>query len=155
MNLLTPAEIAEDRLTAEANMPDTCRVTRAAAVGDAEYVDTSVLDENTGQYPTQGRHVVYEGRCRFQIKADINSNVVETTAGEREWTYLTSTLQTPIAASATEVGDPGAIRPDNVAESLTCPNDPSMVGRVFNIQGAISHKSQASHRRFRLREPVQ
>lgn len=148
MNLLSAAEIAEDRLTAEANMPDWCRITRP---GDGE----PVRDEETGQITRPDRVVVYEGRCRFQVKADINSNVVETTAGDREWTYFTSTLQVPIArVDLTGSGDPGAVRPDDVATAVTVPGDPSMDGREFNIQGMV-FKSQATHRRLRIREVAQ
>lgn len=146
MNLLSPAEIAEDRLTAEANMPDWVRVTKPGS-------GKPVRDEETGQITYPGSVVVYEGRCRVQIKADINSNLVETTAGDREETYLTSTLQTPITRVDQDgTGNPGDIRPDNVATLIRCLNDPAIEGSEFNIQGGLSHKSHATHRRFRLRE---
>jgi hypothetical protein len=79
--------------------------------------------------------------------------VVETTAGEREWTYLTSTLQVPVETPADATGDVGDIRPDNIAEALTAPFDATLVGRLFNIQG-IYHKSQATYRRWRIREVI-
>jgi hypothetical protein len=146
--------LAEGRAEMESLMLATCRITRPAEPGDPEYVDTSTIDEATGQYPAAGRVVVYgpdvpagnDGRCRIQVKADINSNVVETTAGEREWTYLTMTLQLPIAGSE-------AVRPDNICELLTSPEDTSLEGRLLNIQG-MYHKSAATHRRFRVREVI-
>lgn len=148
------ATVAEGRAEMESLMLATCRITRAAKLGDAEYVDVSTIDEETGQYPEQGRVTVYgpdvptgsDGKCRIQVKADINSNVVETTAGEREWTYLTMTLQLPIEGSED-------VRPDHICEILTSPEDESLVGRLMNVQG-MYHKSQATHRRFRIREVV-
>lgn len=138
--------VDEGRAEMESLMLATCRITRPAKLGDAEYVDASTLDEETGQYPEQGRVTTYEGKCRIQVKADINSNVVETTAGEREWTYLTMTLQLPIEGSE-------EVRPDNICEMLTSPEDESLVGRLLNVQG-MYHKSQATHRRFRVREVI-
>lgn len=144
---LTAAEIAEDRRDAEANMDDRCRITKPGQ-------GKGPFNESTGQYDPPDRVVVYEGRCRLQVKADINSNVVETTAGDREATYLTSTLQVPIEqVDDNGVGSTGAVRPDNVAEMLVCPSDSTMVGRLFNIQG-IHHKTHATHRRFRVREVI-
>ena len=140
------AFLAQGRAEIESLMQDTVRITRPATEDDPEWVPQE-LDTATGQYPEQGRVVVYEGKCRFQVKADINSNVVETTAGEREWTYLTAQLQVPIAGTL-------EIRTDHVAQVLTCPNDPDLVDRLFNIMGSY-HKSQAAYRRFRVRELVQ
>jgi hypothetical protein len=145
--------LAEGRAEMESLMLATCRITRPAVPGDAEYV-APTFDESTGQYTDPGRVVVYgpgvpagnDGRCRIQVKADINSNVVETTAGEREWTYLTMTLQLPIEGSE-------AVRPDNICELLTSPEDTSLEGRMLNIQG-MYHKSAATHRRFRVREAI-
>lgn len=131
---------------------DTCRVTRAAVDGDAEYVEQT-LDEDTLQYPDQGRVTVYEGPCRVQVKADINSNVVETTAGEREWTYLTAQLQVPVHTPATATGSVDDIDVDHVAEIIASPHSPSLVGSLFNIQGTY-HKSQAVYLRFRVREVI-
>lgn len=140
---------------------DVCRVTRAAIAGDDEFVAAArdgtspTIDEATGQYPAQGTVIVYEGPCRMQVKADINSNVVETTAGEREWTYLTSQLQVPVLAPTGHAlyvtGDPAAIDVDNVCKVLSAPYDPAMVDAEFNITGPF-HKSQAVYRRFRVRE---
>lgn len=130
-------------------MLDTFRITKPGPGGKGTF------NNATGKYDAPpARVVVYEGRARLQVKADINSNVVETTAGDREATYLTATLQLPIDAPADTVeGTPGAVRPDHIAECLTCPTDSTMVGRLWNIQG-IYHKSQATHRRFRVREVI-
>jgi hypothetical protein len=126
---------------------DTCRITRA---GSGE----RVFNEGTGQYTDPARVTVYEGPCRVQVKADINSNVVETTAGEREWTYLTGQLQLPVGDDPRIVtGETKNIRPDMIAECLTAPFDDDLPGRLFNIQGTY-HKSQAVYRRFRVREVV-
>lgn len=133
---------------------DTCRITRAAEPEDAEYVDTDTLDEETGQYPEQARVTVYEGPCRIQVRADINSNVVETTAGEREWTYLTSQLQLPVETPAGATGSVNDIDVDFVAEILTAPFAPALVGHVFNIQNRIGAKSHEVYARYRVREVV-
>lgn len=120
-------------------MTDTCRITKPGTGSVA-------FNETTGQNTPPARVVVYEGPCRFQVKSDMNSNVVETTAGDHEWSYLTATLQLPIDGSE-------LVRPDNVAEVLTCPYDATMVGRVWNVQ-SIYHKSHATHRRYRIREVI-
>lgn len=138
---------------------DRVHITRAAVPGDVEYVDNTTIDESTGQYPVQGRVTIYRGPARLQVKADINSNVVETTAAEREWTYLTAQLQLPVtldealAIDGTTLGDPAAVATDNVVAYELCPYDTSMVGREFNVAGPY-HKSHAVYRRFRVREVV-
>lgn len=138
--IIGPADIALFQAEALAMMTDTCRITIPGPY-------TSTFNETTGQYENVASRVtVYEGVCRFQVKADINSNVVETTAGEREWTYLTAQLQVPVEGT-------GHIPIDAVAECLTAEYDDSLPGRVFNIQGTY-HKSQPVIRRFRVREVV-
>jgi hypothetical protein len=146
------ATVAEGRAEMESLMLDRCRITRPTRPDEADYVPP-VLDETTGQYPTPARVVVYEGKCRIQVKADINSNVVETTAGEREWTYLTMTLQLPVRPGRGDKGSSEAVRPDNILELTRCCLDPDLEGRLLNIQGTY-HKSQATHRRFRVRELI-
>lgn len=131
--------MARGKAAAEAIMSDTCTITKPG-VGDP------VFDEETGQYAYPARVVVYTGICRLQVKADINSNVVETTAGEREWTYLTAQLQLPVEGSED-------VRVDHVCTITAAPYDSTLVGREFNIQGTY-HKSQPNYRRFRLREVV-
>lgn len=128
-------------------MTDTCRIT---VRGEGE----PVFDEDTLQYTYPDEVEVYGpataplyGKCRFQIKADINSNIVETGGGDREATYSTSMLQIP-SESATD------IPVDSVVYSLTSPHSPALPGRQFNIHGEIGHKSQHVYRRFRLREVV-
>lgn len=127
-------------------LTDTCRITKPG-------VGASVFNETTGQYTDPARVVVYEGPCRIQVKADINSNVVETTAGEREWTYLTAQLQLPVTTPTGATGDVDDVDVDHVAEILTAPYSASLVGAKFNIQGTY-HKSHAVYTRFRVREVV-
>lgn len=155
MELLSDHEINEDRRDAVDNMRDWCRITRPGPGGKGP-INPVTLEYD--QPPA--RVVVYQGRCRIQVKADINSNVVETTAGDREATYQTFTLGVPITAVPAAPGDPfetvgtpEAVRPDYIAEIIHAPNDPSLLGRLFNIQG-MYHKSQASHRRWRVRQVV-
>lgn len=145
--IVTADDIALFRAEAEAMMCDTCRITVVNPDAPAR-----VFNETTGQYddadhnPANDRITLYEGKCRLQVKADINSNVVETSAGEREWTYLTAQLQLPVAGTA-------AIPVDAIAEMLTAAYDPALVGRLFNIAGPY-RKSQATMRRLRVREVV-
>jgi hypothetical protein len=146
------ATVAEGRCEMESLMLDRCRITRPAVPSDPGYV-APTFDEDTMLYTDPARVVVYEGKCRIQVNADINSNVVETTAGEREWTYLTMTLQLPVKPGPGDVGSSQDVRPDNIAEMLVCPLDADLVGRLLNIQGTY-HKSQATHRRFRVREVI-
>lgn len=141
MPLLSDIEIAEDRAFANDNMPDTCLIERVSATTGA------VFDQETGQYDLAAtRTTVYTGRCRVQIRADINTNLVEPIELERQWGYLTSTLQLPIVGSEN-------IRNDDVATIVTCKYDDALVGREFNLE-APTYKSHATVRRFRLREPI-
>lgn len=139
--------LAAGREAFEASLlTDTCRIT---APGSGE----RVWDENTGQYADPERVVVYEGPARIQVKADINSNVVETTAGEREWTYLTAQLQLPVVTPTGAIGSVDDVDVDHVCEILSAPYSPTLVGSLFNIQGTY-HKSHAVYTRFRVREAV-
>lgn len=120
-------------------MLDRCRITIASK-------DRGPLNTETGKYDSPPAPVLlYEGPCRFQIRADINSNVVEPVVGDREWSYQTSTLELPVVDSVK------ADRPDAVAVCLTARYDPSLPGRRFGIV-AGHHKSQAHSRRLRLKE---
>lgn len=138
--------LAAGRAAFAAVVTDTVRIT---APGEGE----KTFDEATGAYTEPDRVVVYEGPGRIQVKADINSNVVETTAGEREWTYLTAQLQLPTVTPANAVGDVYAVRTDHVCEIVAAPNSPDLVGSLYNIQGTYN-KSQAVYLRFRVREVV-
>jgi hypothetical protein len=127
---------------------DRCRITKPG-------VGKGPFNQATGKYDTPARVTVYEGPCRIQVKADINSNVVETTAGEREWTYLTAQLQVPVRTPEGDdvVGSVNDIDVDHVCEILTAPHSPTLVGTLHNLQGTY-HKSQAVYSRYRLREVV-
>lgn len=150
--------IARGRAAMAGMYTDRCRISRLAVPGEDEYV-AQVLDRATGKYPDPGRVTVYQGPCRMQVKADINSNVVETTAGEREFTYLTSQLQIPVTAAeallidAAATGDPADVETDNVVDYLDAKYDTSLIGRQFQLAGPY-RKSHAVYRRFRVKEPV-
>jgi hypothetical protein len=139
--------IADGRAAFNSLLTDTVKVTKPGTGKGA-------FNNTTGQYATPARTTVYEGPGRIQVKADINSNVVETTAGEREWTYLTATLQLPVETPEGAIGSVAAIDVDHVCEILTSPMDPSMVGSEFNVQGRIGPKSHEVYRRYRLRQVV-
>lgn len=127
-------------------LTDTCRITKPG-------VGKGPMNETTGKYDAPARIPVYEGPCRIQVKADINSNVVETTAGDREWTYLTAQLQLPVQTPAGATGSVDDVDVDYVCEILTSRHSPTLVGSLFNIQGTY-HKSQAVYGRYRVREVV-
>lgn len=125
---------------------DTCRITKPGAP------TRGAMDPDTLQYPDEAERVlVYQGPCRFQVKVDINSNVVETTAGDREWTYLTDQLQLPVETPPGALGDVADVDVDHVCEALTAPFDSTLVGAKFNIAGPF-RKSQTVYRRLRIRE---
>lgn len=130
--------VREGRRAIEDLMIDTCRIT-------APGVGTGPFNETTGQYETPPRITVYEGKCRIQVRSDINSNAVEAVVGDHESTYRTGTMQLPIEGTLN-------IKPDYVAEHLTCPLDPGLVGRLYNLQAETKGKTHATHRRYRIRE---
>lgn len=137
--------LAEGRALQLALMVDTCRITKP---GEGE----PVLNDDL-QYERPPAVLVYEGPCYLQIKADINSNVVEITAGEREWSYQTLTLHIPVITPADAVGNPADARVDHTVEYLTAAEDPELVGRLFQIR-ALHHKTRATARRLRVTEGV-
>lgn len=149
--LISLSEIAEDRAMAEAEFIDTGRVTREAEPDDPDY-EAPVMDPDTLQYAESPRVVVYEGRCRVQVRSDINSNAVESVAGDHESTYRTSTAQFPMEPGPDDTGHPGLILSDYQLEILTSPLDPIRVGAVLNLQADTKSKTMGSHRRFRARE---
>ena len=71
--LLSAWEIAEDRTMVLGELDDTCRITRASGV-------RGPMDPVTGQYPAAVRVTIYEGPCRFQIKPDMNANIIDGTS---------------------------------------------------------------------------
>lgn len=149
--LITPEEVDEDRAMAEEQMIDRGRVTRKLLPSDPGYVQP-VFNEATGQYDDGPPAVIYEGRCRIQVRADINSNAVEAVVGEHEWTYRTSTAQFPMFAGPDDVGDPSTIRSDDTLTIVASPLDAARVSAVLNLQADTKSKTLASHRRFRAKE---
>lgn len=144
-SLISAADVAFGRRLAEAHMIDRCRITKP---GTGE----PVRNEATLQITPPERVVVYEGKCRVQVRSDINANSVEAVVGDHEWTYRTATLQLPIAAGDGDLGDPALVRTNYVAELLEVPLDPSRVGIRLNLQAESKGKTHSSHRRFRIKE---
>jgi hypothetical protein len=139
------AELAEGRAAWLAIAVDTCRITKSGGA--------PVFDEGTGEYTDREPITVYEGPCRLQIRADVNSNVVEVTAGEKEWAYQTAMLAIPVLTPTDALGDTADVRIDQTATMLTCAEDPGLAGRVFQIR-ALMHKTHATSRRLRVSEAV-
>ncbi len=159
--LLSPAEIAEDRAIAEAQMTDSCTISRPGVSSgeldeDLQYVTAAevviygpgAVDPVTGDPITAdtalGRDIL-SGKCRIQVRSDINSNAVEAVVAEHEWTYRTATLQLPIDGT-------GHIESDTILTMIDCPYDHALEGRKFNVQAEAKGKTHASHRRYRIRE---
>lgn len=139
-------ELAEGRGAWLALAVDTWRITKPG-------VGEPVLDEATGVRVPPAPVLVYEGPARLQIRSDVNSNVVEVTAGEREWAYQTATLAVPIATPPGALGDPTGVHIDQTATCLVAVEDPALQDRVFQIR-AIMHKTHATSRRLRVTETV-
>ena len=128
---------------------------RGRAAIDKIMVDTCVIhrfdpavrvwNESTGQYDPGPGVEVYRGRCRVQVRSDINSNAVEAVVGDHEWTYRTATVQLPIEGTERVVAD-------CVLTLLSSPHDPARVGIKLNLQADTKGKTHATHRRFRSRE---
>lgn len=120
-------------------MIDTCRITHPAKT------PRGPLNEDTGQYPEVERVVAYEGKCRIQVRSDINSNAVEAVVGDHEWAYRTGTVQLPIDGT-------GHILPNAVCEHLTAPLDPSLEGGLYTLKADVKGKTHSTHRRFGMTE---
>lgn len=140
------AELAEGRAAWLALAVDTWRISKPGA-------GKPVLDEETGVRTPPAPVVVYEGPGRLQIRADVNSNVVEVTAGEKEWAYQTAILGIPIATPTGAIGDPADVHIDMTATCVVAAEDPALAGRVFQVR-AIMHKTHATARRLRVTETV-
>ena len=140
------AELAEGRAAWLALAVDRWRITKP---GEGK----GPLDPVTLERDAPDPITVYEGPARLQIRADVNSNVVEVTAGEKEWAYQTAILAIPIFAPAGATGDPGLVHIDMTATCVTAAEDPSLQDRVFQIR-AIMHKTHATARRLRVTETV-
>lgn len=126
------------RRAIEKLMVDTCEIRRFSA-------SDRVFNESTGQYAEGSGVLVYSGKCRVQVRSDINANAVEAVVGEHEWTYRTNTVQLPIAGTS-------AVVTDCVLTITSCPLDPVRVGIRMNLQAESKGKTHATHRRFRGRE---
>lgn len=152
------SEIAEGRAAWLALAAgDTWRITKPGA-------GAPVLDEETGKRTAPDPVTVYLGPARLQIRADANSNIVEVTAGEKEWAYQTAILAIPVALptvaelaavgwTGTAEGDPSAVHIDMTATCVAAGDDPALAGRVFQIR-ALMHKTHATARRLRVTETV-
>lgn len=136
------------RRTTDVTLTDTVIVTRPDPDAAAP-----TFDEATMQYSAVATITVYRGPANFQVKVDINSNLVEAVAGEHQASYSTYQLQTPTEAPDGALGSPGDIAVDDTAECLASAHSPAMVGRRMNIHGPF-HKSHATSLRFPLREVV-
>lgn len=127
------------RVAIEAMMIDRCVIRRFDPAD-------RVWDEPTVRYyPGEGQ-IIYTGKCRVQVRSDINANAVEAVIAEHEWTYRTATVQLPITEGTADIS------PDCVLEITASPLDPERVGIILNLQADTKGKTHATHRRFRARE---
>ena len=135
--------VADGRALAEANMLDTCTITRAGT-------GTGPWNDLTGQYDPPARVTVYGpdiapayGKCKIQDKSIIAGST-SSNAGERAVIAQGSELQLPVIESA-------AVAINDVAHIDNCVLDPSLTDHEYTIS-ARHGKSQATSRRLRVVE---
>lgn len=109
--------VARGRAAAEAQMLDTCTITRGGGRGE--------WDEASGTYPEIPVTTVYTGKCKVQTR---NVAVSEADAGEREIGVLAWEVHLPVA------GTGGLTRGDTV-EVTAAAFDDALVGRRFTVTG--------------------
>lgn len=126
------------RAAIEAMMIDQCEIRRFNPAD-------RVWDEETLTYDLGEGTLVYSGKCRVQVRSDINANAVEAVIGEHEWTYRTAIVQLPIDGT-------GEVAPDCVLTLTVSPLDTKRVGIRLNLQADTKVKTHATHKRFRARE---
>lgn len=136
--LISTADLAEFRDLAEAQMLDTCTVTRVDPDAPAPQMDPDTLE-----YPAPARIEIYSGKCRIQIKSAVAAST-DSDAGERQSTTQEREWQGPI------VGTEG-IAVTDVIHMDTVASDAALVGREFTVV-ALHQKSQATARRLRVVE---
>lgn len=118
MRAQTLAQIRYGRKIAEAEMLDTCTITRAGT-GQGTWNDA------TGQYDPPAGSTVYSGRCKVQTR-DVQVNNPDV-AG-REAFVVDWTVHLPVVGSeAVQQGDTVTI----TAAAL----DSALVGRTFTVDG--------------------
>jgi hypothetical protein len=142
------------RRAANRRFIDWCRVERPNTEGEAP-----VLDPDTLTYPdtvTPDLVLIYEGPFALQVRSDINANAVEAVIAEHEDTYRTGVIQFPVVTPASDKvrGRTDAILADDQLTIVRCRLDPSMNGRVLNLQADTKGKTAATMRRFRSREAL-
>lgn len=137
------AYLPQFRADAEANMVDTCIITRAGE-GKGEF------NEATGQYDTPERVTVYgpdiephRGKCQLQIQSVTNS-ASSSSAGEREAVVQGDVLKLPVNGT-------GDVSVGDVAKIVSSTHDPSLVDREFTVSGRHA-KTFASARRLPVKE---
>jgi hypothetical protein len=118
------------------------------------------MDPVTGVRPARTQKTIYRGPGRIQVRSDVNSNVVEVTAGEREWAYQTATCQIPVetptgtAPDGTAIlGSTADVRVDDTVTMVASEHDPELDTRKWQVR-ALGNKSHATSRRLRITEAV-
>lgn len=123
------AEILAGRGEAEAQMLDTCVVTR----GSTE----PVWDEGTNDMVTPGVTTVYPaGRCKVQTRDVV---VTEVEAGEREIGVVRWEVHLPVDGS-------GGVRRGDIVTVTAAVLDASLVGRKFTVQGPHAGTAKTARR---------
>lgn len=112
---LTAGELAQLRADQEAELPDTCKITRAAAPG--------VFNETTGAYAGGAPTTIYEGACRVTPLPVQDRAVL---FGERAVDLMTYRGTFPHDAPEFEK--------DDVVE-VTVSADDQLVGRHLEVHG--------------------
>lgn len=134
--------LARGRTAALERMRDTCRITKPGeGRGEKNY--------ETGQYDKPAPVVVYEGPCRIPRRSAGMTSGGGSAAGDASWKVGEFPLDLPID----HAGYAGEVGLGMTVEYLTSLDQPDLVGHVFGIS-EISRQSQATARRFRMKEVV-
>jgi hypothetical protein len=141
------AFLARARAFAEAQFPDTCRITKPG-----EPDPDAVMDPDTLQYPEPTPTTVYEGICKIPRRSAALTSGAAAAAGEASWEVGEYPLDLPIDGTGYQDGA-GPVKPGMTVTILTAANDPELVNEEFGITEP-SRQSTATVRRFRMKQVV-
>lgn len=111
---ITTGELAQLRTDQKAQLPDTCKVTRAGARG--------AFNEATGQYAPAAPATIYNGVCRAMPSTEDERRLV---FGEEALDVTAFTVTLPHDAEVIKIND--------TVEMLTS-TDPQLVGKKLNVR---------------------
>lgn len=104
------------RVAAEANMFDTCIVTRGG---------TATWDEAAGTWTTGSASTVYSGKCKLQTE---NVQVTNPDVASTKGVLVAWRLDLPVDGS-------GDVRTNDTVTMTACQLDGEVVGKTFTVNG--------------------